>query len=580
MPSSLKRSTARANSLHALFEFFLMTSLEDLQVLVLDLQASGASPKHGAVMQAGWIGAIAGASTSLNLDAIEEHYAALPTDASIPRNVTRVTGIRDEDLEGADAWPTVWAAICDRIGSLEHQVVVIHYARYEKAFIDEIAATGENPALQMRIVCTHEIAKRLFPDMPRRGLRALAGYFGMGIGELRQSAEHVQATAFVWTHLVSALADRGIETLGQLDEFLASAPPPRGKRVYPMPREVRLALPEEPGVYRMLRSSGDVLYVGKATSLKQRVNSYFRKHKRVDERMLEMLTQARELDVTPTVSAFEAALLETDEIKRLDPRYNQALRERGRSPWFASEDLRSLSPKADDTHVVGPLGNTWWASRYAAICELVDGEYSIEVMHRALGGGSDEADEAELEEGWQRFAEEVGPAVAQPGPMKMLGRELWRQSREEDAALAGAEEEPGAEDEGEWDAEKAHARLLDGVMTMAHAIRRAEWLRRLDDSVIAWERADGSVRWLRFVDAVIVGRGSVSGWEEAPGIPEDDSQGQAAAGLPGGDIATYDRLRVALSELRRVVAAGREAVVLTGGRRFETGDLREAFEWI
>ncbi|MEM9459782.1 MAG: nucleotide excision repair endonuclease [Myxococcota bacterium] len=53
-------------------------------------------------------------------------------------------------------------------------------------------------------------------------------------------------------------------------------------------------MPEVPGVYRMLRRDGSVLYVGKATSLRARVNSYFRQHRRVPDRTLEMLTQAQD----------------------------------------------------------------------------------------------------------------------------------------------------------------------------------------------------------------------------------------------------------------------------------------------
>src|SRR5919204_406602 len=86
---------------------------------------------------------------------------------------------------------------------------------------------------------------------------------------------------------------------------------PKGRRrVWPMPRDVRLALPEAPGIYRMLRTSGDVLYVGKATSLRHRVNSYFRKQTGIAERTLEMLSQARGISVEVMPSALEAALFE------------------------------------------------------------------------------------------------------------------------------------------------------------------------------------------------------------------------------------------------------------------------------
>jgi DNA polymerase III subunit epsilon len=59
---------------------------------------------------------------------------------------------------------------------------------------------GGTPPLD--IVCTHDIARRLFPDLPRRGVRALTGYFGRGVSALRRSADHVEATAFVWRGLV------------------------------------------------------------------------------------------------------------------------------------------------------------------------------------------------------------------------------------------------------------------------------------------------------------------------------------------------------------------------------------------
>jgi len=68
----------------------------------------------------------------------------------------------------------------------------------------------------------------------------------------------------------------------------------------------------------MLRTSGDILYIGKASSLHHRVNSYFRKQYGVPERMLEMLSQARAISVEVTPSALEA-LIEPEEIKRHRP---------------------------------------------------------------------------------------------------------------------------------------------------------------------------------------------------------------------------------------------------------------------
>ena len=105
----------------------------------------------------------------------------------------------------------------------------------------------------------------------------------------------------------------------------------------------------------MLRSNGDVLYVGKARSLKRRINSYFQKKSSHAEHILEMLSQAADIDVTDTGSALEAAILENDEIKRLSPPYNKALRSRDRQLWFCDRSLTSFSGRPDDIHTVGPL---------------------------------------------------------------------------------------------------------------------------------------------------------------------------------------------------------------------------------
>ena len=216
--------------------------------------------------------------------------------------------------------------------------VVIHFARFEEPFLRALHERHGAGPFPLDLVCTHAIACRLLPELPRRTLRALAGYFGAAVPPLRRSADHVAATAFVWRHLVALLAEReGVVGLDELHEWLAR-PARRSPRRFPLPRERRLELPDRPGVYRLLRAGGAVLYVGKAASLRQRVSGHF--HARGGERALEMLTQARDVSCTETETALEAALLEADEIKRLAPPFNIALAAAGRAVWFATADLR------------------------------------------------------------------------------------------------------------------------------------------------------------------------------------------------------------------------------------------------
>ena len=81
-----------------------------------------------------------------------------------------------------------------------------------------------------------------------------------------------------------------------------------------------------PGVYRMLNERGDVLYVGKAYSLKKRVASYTRPNK-LPIRLQRMIAETRIMEFVTTHTEVEALLLENNLIKKLKPRYNVLLRD-------------------------------------------------------------------------------------------------------------------------------------------------------------------------------------------------------------------------------------------------------------
>jgi excinuclease ABC subunit C len=92
-------------------------------------------------------------------------------------------------------------------------------------------------------------------------------------------------------------------------------------------------MPAAPGVYRMLAGNGEVLYVGKAKNLKNRVRNYAQPAG-LNTRTLRMIAETRAMEVVTTHTEVEALLLESNLIKRLRPRYNILLRDDKSFPFI------------------------------------------------------------------------------------------------------------------------------------------------------------------------------------------------------------------------------------------------------
>jgi DNA polymerase-3 subunit epsilon len=324
-----------------------------------------------------------------------------------------------------------------------------------------------------------------------------------------------------------------------------------------MPRDVRLSLPDAPGVYRMLRTSGDILYIGKASSLHHRVNSYFRKQCGVPERMLEMLSQARGISFEVTPSALEAALLEPDEIKRHRPPYNIALAVEDRAVWFASPDLSTRGKRPSSRHPLGPFPSAEMLDQFGALARA---------DRAALGPGRWGPDADTFSTGYARLCS-AHPGILSNGSnasagLLRLGTRLWREGRrdhddQEDEA-AGTGEGVSA-----WTPELVQTSLEWVALRAALARRRAIWLTRLVDSSVVWSEPGLAGARLVVIEngEIVLKTGVDSG--VAPPVPPGHSR-PVAARREAFSLACFDRLRVLSSELKRLVAAGAPAALRLG----------------
>ena len=534
--------------------------LAELDVVVADCQASGANIRHGDLLEIGWTISRPGAEPA----PIEAFWVTPQAGTRISRVVRKLTGWSEACLAQAVSPEQAWSRLLGQIRAQPRPgpaPCVIHFARFERGFLEDLHQRYGEGEFPLDTVCLHEVARRLYPELPRRNLRALAGFLGHSPGLTRSAAGHVDASAFIWRALVPALAEISVRTWDELKVWLGAKAPPRTRRTYPLPPERRRALPERPGVYRFLRRNGDVLYVGKATNLKRRVASHFTKGAGTTERALEMLTQVHDIEVTPADTVVEAALLETDEIKRLRPHYNVQLLEGDRRAWFATADLTHAEPAPDDGHRLGPLPSRWALISLAAL--------------RALAAGGDPTERT------RAAAVGVPPPFAPGEELFLRAWETFRAEHLIDGAthtwhalsraskrllLAGVPDDgPSDAPPDVWDLARVRRHLDRALLRGGLLLRRARWLVLLSEASVAFHErgAQSPFRLLVLDGGDIVERSDIAD----PGViptrshPRPWRQRQATM-----DAARYDRLRVLATELARVRHDGGTVAVRIGCR--------------
>lgn len=129
-------------------------------------------------------------------------------------------------------------------------------------------------------------------------------------------------------------------------------------------KEALKTMPSVPGVYRMINAKGEVLYVGKAISLKKRVTSYTQPN-RVPTRIWQMVMLTARMEIVTTDTEAQALLLEANYIKRMKPRFNILMRDDKSYPWIKI-DMTTQYPRLTKfrgnpnkrSHLWGPFAST------------------------------------------------------------------------------------------------------------------------------------------------------------------------------------------------------------------------------
>jgi hypothetical protein len=295
----------------------------------------------------------------------------------------------------------------------------------------------------------------------------------------------------------------------------------------------------------------------------------------VPERTLEMLSQARAISVDVMPSALEAALLEPDEIKRHRPPYNVALTVEDRALWFAAPDLSVRSAHPSSQCSLGPFPSAGVLDEFGALAAA---------ERRALGSSRWRPAPLTFEAGYARLCA-VHPELSRQDlnthdRLLRLGTRLWKEGRRD----RDVDEDDDASESGRgltvWTPDLVQVSLEWLALRAALARRRAIWLTRLADSSVVWrEPGDRCARLIVIENGEVALSAAVDASAQPP-IPPGYRR-PVTARREAFTIASFDRLRVLTTEMKRLISAGAPVALRLGvGPALDESRLACALWWV
>lgn len=281
--------------------------LADVTFCVLDLETTGGNRNDDMITEVGVVKVRGG-------ECIGTFQTLVNPGRAIPPKISVLTGLTDVLVAPAPRIETVLPPLMTFLGDA---VLVAHNAQFDVGFIRAALRRAHRPEWNGTVVDTVHLARRLVRDeVPNCKLSTLASRLRLD----HQPSHRALDDALATTDLLHLLIERaaGLGVLG-LDDLVAL-----GKiGGHPMAPKLKLTagLPRTPGVYTFRGTGGSVLYVGKATNLRQRVRSYFGSDDR--RKIGPMLRETQSITHIELPDPLTAEIVEIRTIASLLPRYNR-----------------------------------------------------------------------------------------------------------------------------------------------------------------------------------------------------------------------------------------------------------------
>ncbi len=327
-----------------------MSTFWDVPMIVVDVETTGHDPVHNRVTEIACVVLRGG-------EIIEKFSSLVNPHQFIPPFIAEMTGISNAMVFNAPEPEEVFPKVRELFATTG-AVFVAHNSQFDWKFVQETLKRCGLPQLTNPELCSCKLARRLLPKNTKKNVGSVAQYFNIEIKNRHRALGDAEATAqFLMEFLEQIEKEYEIETMEEVLQFQNSriAATKVTATVQNRVQPFLDALPDEPGVYKMLGADGDLLYIGKAKSLRDRVRSYFQAGAQLPPKIGKMVRFVYSITWVETGSELSALTLESKEIKLYKPPFNTASKKSRRYP-FLRLDVQDTFPRLEWCNAIEPDG--------------------------------------------------------------------------------------------------------------------------------------------------------------------------------------------------------------------------------
>jgi len=260
---------------------------------------------------------------------LDEFTTLVNPEAPIPSFITNLTGINQAMVRNQPKF----YEIAKKVEEITKDTIfVAHNVNFDYNIIQaEFKSLGFD--FKRKKLCTVRLSRKIIPGLKSYSLGNICADEGIPISARHRARGDVEATVELFKRLIERDDNFTINSFLNPRSRQATLPPLLDKSVVDN-------LPEKHGVYFFKNLKKEVIYVGKANNIKQRVISHFYDKKKKEQ---NMCLETADISYTKTGSELLALLLESSEIKQRYPKFNRAQRRAGEAiGLFSYEDQKGI----------------------------------------------------------------------------------------------------------------------------------------------------------------------------------------------------------------------------------------------